>query len=137
MLVILLAALGVSLWVVAALALALAWSRRRTRRAPGVFACRVRPAGPAASSDRWPRSKRYAYWVHDVLLVHHGPALLRYDALAVASVIGPSRATTAKGLGDRPMCLRLHLDDGRLYDIVARNHDVGTAIGPFVAASML
>lgn len=133
---ILLAALGVSLWVIAAGILFVAWSRRRLRQTPGVFACHVRPAGPAETSDGWPRSKRYAYWVHDVLLVHRGPALLRYDALAVANVVGPSAATTAKGLGDQPMWLRLHLDDGRLLDVVAHDHDLSTATGPFVTASM-
>jgi hypothetical protein len=134
---ILLAALGVSLWAIAAGILFVVWSRRRLRQTPGVFACHVRPAGPAETSDGWPRAKRYAYWVHDVLLVHHGPALLRYDALAVASVVGPSAATAAKGLGDQPMWLRLHLDDGRLLDVVARDHDLSTASGPFVTAPML
>jgi hypothetical protein len=132
---ILLAALGVPLWLIAGGIILLLRSRRQLRHTEGVFACRVRPAGPAESSG-WRRGKRYAYWVHDVLLVHRGPALKRYDALPVASVAGPVVAANAKGLGDRPMWLRLHLDDGRLVDLVARNHDVSPATGPFVTASM-
>lgn len=135
MIPILLAVLGVPLWLVAVAVLVMVRSRRRLRRTPGVFACRLRPAGPTEAAA-WPRSKRYAYWVHDVLLVHRGPALKRYEALPVASVAGPVEATTAKRLGDRPMWLRLHLDDGRLIDLVARNHDVSPATGPFVTASM-
>jgi hypothetical protein len=35
------------------------------------------------------------------------------------------------------MLLRLHLDEGRLLDLVANGDDVSLAIGPFVAASMM
>jgi hypothetical protein len=37
-------------------------------------------------------------------------------------------------LGDR--ALRLHVDDGRLYDVVIRNGDMAAAIGPFGVASL-
>jgi hypothetical protein len=132
---ILLAAIGVPLWLVAGGLLGMLWSRRQLRRQPGVFVCRLRPAGQADKSA-WPRAKRYAYWVHDVLLVHRGAALMRYEALPVSSVAGPVAASTVKGLGDRAMSLQLHLDDGRLFDLAARNQDVAPATGPFVTASM-
>lgn len=132
---ILLAALGVSLWAIAAGILFVVWSRRRLRQMPGVFACHVRPAAPTGTSAGWPRSKHQAYWVHDVLLVHHGPAMLRYDALPVADLLGPSEATTAKGLGDQPLRLRLHLDDGRLLDLAAHDHDLPAATGPFTTTT--
>lgn len=113
-----------------------AWqSRRRLKRAEGVFRCRLRAAGPTEGRP-WPRTKSYGYWVHDVLLVHHGWTLLRYEAFAVASIVGPVEARTAKRLGPRPMWIRLHLDDGRLMDLAARNHDVRPATGPFLVASM-
>jgi len=131
---ILLAALSLSL-VVAALLFTL-WSRRRLRRTPGVFPCRLRAAGPICES-RWSRTKRYACWVHDVLLVLKGPTLSRCEALPVSNVTGPVVSATVKGLGERPVWLRLHLDDGRLIDLAARNGDVASAIGPFVAASLI
>lgn len=111
------------------------WARRRLRRAPGVFACRLRPAGPLEGAG-WPRTKRQALWVHDVLLVHRGVALGRCEALGVANATGPVEGTGVRGLGERPVQLRLHLDDGRVFDVVVRKDDAGAAIGPFVVASL-
>jgi len=71
-----------------------------------------------------------------VLVVHRGPTLRRCDVLAVASVTGPVVATAVKRLGERPVWLRLHLDDGRQTDLAVRNADVTSAIEPFVVASM-
>lgn len=134
---IVLAAIGVPLWlVVGVLGLSL-WSRRAFRHRTEVFACRLRSAGPSKDGNGWPRGKRYAYWVHDVLLVHRGPALRRYEALPVASISGPVEAATAKGLGSEPMWLRAHLDDGRLVDVATHHEDVALATGPFVTATLM
>jgi hypothetical protein len=111
------------------------WSRRRLLRTHGVFACRIRPTGPLEGAP-WSRLKRHAHWVHGVLLVHRGPTLARCVALPVASVTGPVVAHRVRGLGRRPVRLRLLLDDGRLFDLAARNVDVASAIGPFVVASL-
>jgi hypothetical protein len=111
------------------------WGRRRVLRTQEVFACRIRPTGPLEGAP-WSRTKRRARWVQGVLLVHRGPTLNRCDALPVASVTGPIVAQRVRGLGTRPVRLRLHLDDGRLLDLVARNADVTSAIGPFVVASL-
>jgi hypothetical protein len=132
---IVLAALGVLLGLVLGELLYTLWSRRRLRRTPGVFRCRVRAGGPMFES-RWPRTMRYGCWVHDVLLVRRGPTLARCEALAVSNVTGPVVSVTIKGLGERPVWLRLHLDDGRLVDLTARNGDVSSAIGPFMVASL-
>jgi hypothetical protein len=112
------------------------WARRRLRRAPGVFACRLRPAGPLDGAHRWPRTKRQAQWVHDVLIVRHGLTLGRCEALGVANATGPVDGTGVRGLGVRPLQLRLHLDDGRVFDVVVRRADAASAIGPFVVASL-
>jgi hypothetical protein len=133
---ILLAVLGVPLWLIAGVLASAFWSRHRFRGRPEVFACRLRPAGPAKTSG-WSRTKSYAYWVHDVLLVHHGLALARYEVLPVSSVAGPTPASSVKGLGDRPEWLRLQLDDGRMMDMATQNQDVALATGPFVAASLV
>jgi hypothetical protein len=114
------------------------WSRRRRRAAPEVFVCRLRPAGPEAKPG-WPRTKRCGCWAHDVLLVWSGPTLKRCEALPVASVTGvaPAMPGAVKGLGERPVLVRLHLDDGRILDLVANSDDLALATGPFVAASMM
>jgi hypothetical protein len=54
----------------------------------------------------------------------------------VSNVIGPVVSVTVEGLGERPVWLRLHLDDGRLVDLAVRNGDVSWALGPFVVASL-
>ena len=128
-------AVGLGSWLVLVGVPYAAWSRRQVRRSPGVFACRLRPTGPLEGA-RWPRRKRHARWVHDVLLVHRGAALARYDAYPVANVTGPIVGAPVRGMGERPVRLRLHLDDGRLFDMAAHNSDVDSAIGPFVVASL-
>ncbi|HEY3142083.1 MAG TPA: hypothetical protein VGJ86_13190 [Acidimicrobiales bacterium] len=132
---ILLAALGVSLWLVVGGLLYTLWSRRRVRHQPGVFACRLRPAGRLDGST-WSRTKRYGCWAHDVLLVHRGLTLTRCDVLSVANVTGPVPGMAVKGFGARPVWLRLHLDDGEMMDLVAWPSDATHATGPFVVASM-
>jgi hypothetical protein len=71
--------------------------------------------------SRWPRTMRYGCWVHDVLLVRRGLTLARREAPAVSHVTGPVVSMTVKGLGERPVWLRLHLDEWRLVDLAARD----------------
>jgi hypothetical protein len=132
MIVILLALLGIPLWLLVGGLLATLVARRRRRRTPGMFLCKLRTTGPE-DDDGWPRTKSYACWAHDVLLVHHGLALVRYEALPVASVGGPPIPSTAKGVGDRPVSLRLHLDDGRVIELATPRPEATTAAGPFDA----
>lgn len=121
---------------VAALAVAVAgpsyalWARRRLRRSPGVFACRLRPVGPLVAG-RWARQRRHARWVHDVLLVHRGMTLRRCVALPAAAVTGPTAGMAVRGLGERAVGLRLLLDDGRLFDVAVSEGDAAVATGPF------
>ena len=111
------------------------WARRRLCRAPGVFRCRMRPVGPREGAG-WQPTRRYAVWVHDVLVVHRGPALGRSVALGVTSVTGPTVGIAVRGFGEQAVGLRLFLDDGRLFDVAVRNGDVTRAIGPFVVAAL-
>src|SRR5688572_20909322 len=113
----LLAALGVPIWLVVGALGASLWSRKRFQQAPGVFTCGLRRiAGDAAAHQpAWPRLPTYARWVHDVLIVHAGLALVRNAALPVASVepMDASDAVPApKRLGETPSFIRLRLDDG-------------------------
>jgi uncharacterized protein involved in type VI secretion and phage assembly len=48
----------------------------------------------------------------------------------VANVKGPIIGAPMKNMGERPVRLRLQLDDGRLFEIAARNADITSATGP-------
>jgi hypothetical protein len=131
---ILLATLGVPLWlIVGALGGAL-WSRRTFRRAPGVFPCKIRIVSGSKGPGKWPRATSYARWVHDVLLVHAGLALVRYRALPVAGVDEPiAPAPDVKLKGGDPVSFRLRLDDGSMAEVAAPEHARQTLAGPFLA----
>ena len=133
---ILLAALGVPLWLIIGALTAGLLSRRAFKRSPGVFPAKLRVTAGASSGTgpSWPRMPVYARWVHDVLLVHQGIALVRSRALPVASVTGP--ITTAspddvKKLGPRPMLLALVVDDGSTVELAAPDDARDAMVGPF------
>ena len=117
MAVIVLAALGVPLWMVVGALAAGIWSRRSFKRAPGVFPAKLRvTAGEVPGlKTSWPRRPVYSRWVHDVLLVHRGIALVRNAALGVAQVTGPVRSgepRSISGLWSSPVVVALILDSG-------------------------
>jgi hypothetical protein len=137
---IILAALGVPLWlVVVALGTSL-WSRKHFQRAPGVFKCSLRRISAASPEQEtsWPRVPAYARWVHDVLIVHAGLALVRNEAIPVASVdrMGDSDTVpTPKRLGDHVSIIRLNLDDGSRVDLAAPSNVTAIQLGPFNVAT--
>jgi hypothetical protein len=117
MALIVLAALGVPLWMVVGALAAGIWSRRSFKRAPGVFPAKPRvTAGEVPGLETsWPRRPVHARWVHDVLLVHRGLALVRNAALGAAHVTGPVRSGEPRsipGLGSSPIVVALILDSG-------------------------
>ena len=88
MVAILLAVVGVPLWLVAGMVLGALYSRHRFKQAPGVFRCKLRLiAGTAGSlKTTWGRAPAYGRWVHDVLLVNQGLALVRVMPIPVTGV---------------------------------------------------
>ncbi len=137
---IILAALGIPIWLVLGGLAATLVSRRSFKRRPGVFPVKLRVVSGevAALKDSWPRRGGYAWWVHDVLLVQHGPALLRTDALAVAGVtqtISSRGADEIRGLGDAPLVMTLELDGGASIELGAPSDFRGTMVGPFEETS--
>jgi hypothetical protein len=130
---IVLAALGVPIWlIVGALGGAL-WSRRKFRQAPGVFPCKVRIHSGSGGPGTWSRTTTYAAWVHDVLLVHVGLALIRIRAFPIAEAAGPiSPARDVKVKGGDAISIRLHLDDGSIAEVAGPASMRDTLAGPFV-----
>lgn len=130
---ILLAALGVPLWLIVGALGGAFWSRRRFQHAPGVFPCKVRVVSGSDGPGDWKRSTAYARWVHDVLLVHAGLALVRFRALAVADVdapISPMPGVKVKGADD-VVSIRLRLDDATVVELAGARSLTEALLGPF------
>lgn len=134
---IVLTALGVPTWFVVGLLAGALWSRRIHRRAPGVFPCKIRTVSGADGSGGWSRRTSYARWVHDVLLVHSGMALVRYQAFPVRSANDPiARAPGVKLRGEgEPVSLHLTLDDGSVREVATSSSWSELLAAPFVAVT--
>jgi hypothetical protein len=133
---IVLAALGVPVWLLVGALAAGLWSRRAFKRAPGVFPAKLRVATRDQPGDEtsWSRRPVYARWVHDVLLVHRGFALVRNSALPVGSVTGPLVAgepDELTGLGPSPVVLALTIDGGATAELAGRTEDRDALVGPY------
>jgi hypothetical protein len=140
MVAILLVALGIPLWLVAGMVLGALYSRQRFKHASGVFRCKVRlVAGTAGSlKTTWGRAPAYGRWVHDVLLVNQGLALVRGTALPVLGVVtGPDKANPdqVKRLGSAPRVLSLRLDGNATIELAAGEPDELSMLGPFADAA--
>jgi hypothetical protein len=140
MVAILLAVLGVPLWLVAGMVLGALYSRHRYRQTPGVFRCKVRTVAGTVGSLKptWGRMTAYGRWVHDVLLVNQGLALVRVLPIPVAGVVaGPDRADPAqvRRLGPAPMVLTLRVDGDATVALAAGEPDELRMLGPFADAA--
>jgi hypothetical protein len=135
---ILLAALGIPIWLVLGALGATLLSRRSFKRRPGVFPAKLRVVSGevAMLKDSWPRRLGYAWWVHDVLLVQHGVALVRTEAYPVAGLSASSTSEDTgeiRGLGDAPLLMTLELDSGSSIELAAPADVRHIAVGLFRA----
>jgi hypothetical protein len=127
----LLSVLGVPIWLVLGMFLLTFLSRRRFQQSPGVFECRVREVPTAREQPDWGRAKSFGRWVHDVLLLHSGLALIRYVALPVAGAekpVEPAEDTRFKG---DAVSIQLRLDDGSIVEVAAPAEVRELLAGPF------
>jgi len=133
----LLVLLGVPLWlVVGALLLALR-HRRRFRRRPEAFACKLRllSGGFDGLTSTYPRGVAYAVWVHDVLIVHYGLARARMLLLpTLSAAVATHSVSGVKGLGPEPLALTLLLDTGAEVEVAAPEGAVSVLPGPYEVA---
>jgi hypothetical protein len=139
---ILLAALGIPLWMIVGLLIGAGLSRRAFKRAPGVFPAKLQ----AGSVDvehvkrKWPRRACYVRWVHDVILVQRGIALARTDALPIARAKGSVDlldSDAIRGLGAHPLVVTMVLDDGTEVQLAAPAEFRDTMVGPFLGVAAM
>ena len=126
-----LAVLGVPLWLVVGVLLLAVWSRRHFQKAPGAFPCRVREVPGAGEQPAWGRAKSQGRWVHDVLLLHSGLALIRYRALPVAGVGKPAAPAEDTRFKGDAVSIQLRLDDGSVVEVAAPAEARQLLVGPF------
>jgi hypothetical protein len=136
----LLALLGVPIWLIVGMLTTAVWSRRRFRRAPGVFRCKLRTASGDVPgvADHWPRAFVYGRWVHDVLLVQKGIALVRTLPLPVTAATDsaqPSDNHRLERLGPSQRVVTLRLDSGASVDVATSKTDTALAAGPLGASA--
>jgi hypothetical protein len=127
------AALGVPTGVVIGAVVGAHLSRRAHVHAPGAFICRARRNPSSGKPGRWTKGTASARWVHDVVIVNSGMALVHYDVFPVREVQGPSRRVhdvKLRGVRDT-ISFSLSLDDGSSVDLVVPEDAELLAPGPF------
>ena len=71
----------------------------------------------AAGDDTWPRQLSYGRYVHDVLLVNHGLAMVKTSVHVVEHVDRLDLGDTILKKLDDPIAFAIRLDDGPLHEI--------------------
>ena len=109
----LLAILGVPIWLIVGILLAIVLRRRSFKKQPGVFPCAIRFEGVT----KWPRTPSYGRQVRSVFVANNGAAFLRTEIHPVDEVsdlvIGDNGP---KKLAD-PIGRLLTLDDGSRLEV--------------------
>jgi hypothetical protein len=118
------------------------WQGQRTfARGHDTFRCRVRlrSAELPGFSPTWSRGVRHARWVHDVLVIRAGWLRPRVHLLPVRVAEGELVELDRKrvrGLGPRPLSVRVLLDDQSAIEIAAAGSDGTLLAGPFFVLSV-
>ena len=115
----LLALVGVPIWLVLGALGGAIISRRRFKAQPGVFVMSIREHG----DDGWPRVVSYGRYIHNVLLVNSGLALVRTTVHAVDR-LDPLELDGPVHRLDDPRGWTVTLDDGGQHDIAVSSADV-------------
>jgi hypothetical protein len=126
-----LAIIGVPIWLIVGILALAFWSRRHFQKAPGVFPCRVREVLGSGEEAAWGRPVSHGRWVHDVLLLHSGLALIRYHALPVTSVEKPIASAEGTRFKGDALSIQLRLDDGSLVEVAGPAEARQLLVGPF------
>ena len=109
---VLLAALGVPIWLIVGVLLSVWLSRRRFRAQEGVFALSIRPQG----DQKWERTVAYGRCFRGIIVVNRGVALTstsihEVDGIAELALDDPPRKP-AEAVGRL-----LTLEDGSVFEV--------------------
>lgn len=130
--VVILAALGVPLWLCALVLVTLVLRNRALRKRPGNVPVRVRPS----NKKRW--SPGHGVWIHDVFAFRGLPAAWKEGLVWAADA--SLRETTAQErkklhrIGDEPVVVTLTLREGGTIELATRAEHTHDLLGPFVPA---
>lgn len=127
---IVLAALGVPLWLCATALLVIFLRQRSLRTRFGNIPVRRRPAG----KKRWSRGN--AIWVHDVFAFRGSPAMWDEDLAFVTTaetrpVVGTSEVKRLRRLGTGAVVCVMTGEDGTTTEYAARAEHALDLLGPF------
>lgn len=132
------AAVSVAAAAVVPVALLFVWASVRFGRRYETFRCRI--GLPPGRRRHWRWGRRRAAWVGDVLFVRSGP-LGSWIAPLANGV--PRRATVrrldaraVRGLGGRPVALRMRDPDGAELEIAVAEDAAAEVVGPYLLAAM-
>ena len=114
----LLAMIGVPIWLVLGALGGSIMSRRHFKAQPDVFVLSIREHG----HDGWPRRLSHGRYVHNVLLVNAGLALVR-TAVHVVERLEPLELDGPVRKLDDPRAWTVTLDNGDQYDIAVSSAD--------------
>ena len=118
----LLAFLGIPLWFLAVILIAVFRNRRKVLARPDIFRYVEK------TDDGWSRSAGVARWVSDVLIVHKGPALVGTDAEQVLSVeVRGDVDTPIKKLDADPVEMEWEFADSGSKRVAVSRSDLITA----------
>ena len=132
-----LAFVGVPLWLIAAGILVLVLRSRRLRQREGNVAVRVHRAGKEPGKG-WHRGN--AVWVHDVFAFRGWPAAWS-EVLAGVSSASTRRPSEEEGHAlrhlDSPVIAVFTLEDGDVLQVAAAGERLRPLLGPYAVASSL
>ena len=124
---VILAALGVPLWLCAIALLTLVFRNRSLRKRPGNVPVRVRRAGRARAG--------HAVWISDVFVWRGSPAAWKEELEQVSSASLRPANDDERGdlhrIGDDPVIASLTLVDGGTIQVAARREHGAAVLGPF------
>lgn len=122
------------------LALLAVWSSVRFTRRYRSFRCRIALPPSRRRAGRWRLVRSRAVWVDDVLLVRSGPLGLEVVPLATGvprtATVRPLDARRVRGLGPRPVALRVHGPDGAQREVAVAEDCAAQLVGPYLLAAL-